>query len=715
MRELPELTISLQYYRQPTPLPSEWDRDLAAIKEMGIDMVQLRPQWRWHERNEGELNFDDLDRILEVVAKHDLLAMIKPYLPTAPEWIFDEYGGHRVKPNGEVVPALTYGATYVGGFMPCFDQDIVREKANPFLRELVKRYRDHPNLLAWNAWNEPRSRPAWDCACKDSMKKWRAWLKDKFGTIEALNEYGGLCLPGKGADFSSVKAPVIYNDYLGLILFRTWRMEMVADRVKWVADEIRKLDKNHTIMAHVGFSSVLQDALEDTSNDYLNARCVDMYGSSCPNRKADMPLLETQPVAYEAATTDLLCSRLRGVNGDRPFWINEIYGNHLGWMGEMEPRYFRQTTYHALASGAKGVLFWQFRSERLTTESFDCGLTRINGEPTERSREVARLARFFQSSRKEVGLAKTPKARIAIPYDYSSDLMSRIEFATVGIFGHREGSMEAYPYKSSLRGIHLALWELDAEVDIVPGEEFEKLLGYDVVYLPCPRMVSAEQTKVLKKFVKNGGLLICEPSPGMRDERGWLTTEVTPGPLEKLFGCREIHRLFMEEEKVLNAGRVKIVCPPGIYLTRLEVRDQKNGGKVVGRYGRNEPAIVAASRGKGRTVLLGAPLGEIYFHTHQEAVLDYLTSLLRREKIKIEGLLEARSSDLRARRMVTDDGSEIVFVFNYRKERTRAGIRARGMKKIAELTDMGLKFKSEKGSFVTHIPPEEVLIAKLTK
>ncbi len=714
MKELPELTLGVQYYRQPTPLPSEWKRDLAAIKKMGIDLIQLRPQWRWAERNEGELDFDDLDRILDVIPKYKLKVMIKPYLPTAPEWIFDKYNGNRVKPNGEVLLPLTYGATYIGGFAPCFDQDVVRRKANPFLRELVKRYRSHPNLVAWNAWNEPRSRPSWDCACKDSLRKWRAWLKDKFGTIEALNEYGGLCIPGHGADFSHVKPPVICNDYLGLILFRTWRAEMVADRIKWVADEIRKLDKDHIIMSHAGFSSVLQDAVEDVSNDYQNARVVDMYGSSCPNRKADMPLLATQPVAYEAATVDLLCSRLRGVNRDRPFWINEIYGNHLGWMGEMEPRYFRQTTYHALASGAKGILFWQFRSERLTTESFDCGLTRINGEPTDRSREVARLARFFQANRAEVGPAKSPKARIAIPYDQRSDMMSRIEFATVGIFGVREGLIEAYPYKSSLRGMHLALWELDAEVDIVPSEEFESLLDYDMVYLPCPRIVTDDMVQVLKKFVRKGGLLVCDPSPGMRDTKGWLTTEVTPKALENLFGCREINRVLTEEERTLTIGSAKITCPPELYLTRLEVRNAKTGGKVVGRYGKDEPAVVTATRGKGRTVLLGAPLGEIYFHTRQKAILDYLARLLKSQKIPTGKLLDSAEPDLRARRLIAHDGGEIVFVFNYRKTRARAGIRARGMNSCKELTDLGLKLRKEKDCFVAQVPPEEVLIVKLS-
>ena len=35
----------VQYYRQPTPLPSEWKEDLKNIKDAGYTHIQLRPQW----------------------------------------------------------------------------------------------------------------------------------------------------------------------------------------------------------------------------------------------------------------------------------------------------------------------------------------------------------------------------------------------------------------------------------------------------------------------------------------------------------------------------------------------------------------------------------------------------------------------------------------------------------------------------------------------
>jgi len=710
MKQLPDLAVAVQYYRQPTPLPEEWDRDLANIKKMGIEIIQLRPQWRWHERNEGELNFDDIDRLFDLAERHGLKVLFKFYLPAGPQWLFDNYDAYRRTPTGEIIQPITCGSVYVGGLMPCFDKDLVRKKANPFIREAVRRYKDRPNLLAWNAWNEPRSRPAADCACEDSMKKYRAWLKRRFGTIEKFNRFAGLAVSGKGADFSGVKAPTSYHDYVGWLLFRTWRAEMIADRLKWVAGEIREIDEAHVVMCHVGFCSALQDVLEDTSHDYLNAQPFDLFGSSCPNRPDDLPLLEHQPEAYQAATLDLICSRLRGVSD--PFWINEIYGNRGMYVEPLTPAYLRQTTYHAVAGGAKGIVYWQYRSERLANESNDAGLTHINGGPTDRSREVERVVRVLRKHQNELGPAVPPRGAVGILYDFSSDLISRIAAAAPGPVQVEQGWREDYPYKMSLRGIHLALWELDVQADVVPSEEIERLLGYRVAYLPCPRMIPDEQAKVLAKFVERGGLLISEPSPGMRDPNGWVSPDVPPHPLDELFGCREVRRVLTQEDKVLTVGSRKIVCPPDVFLATLERKGTQP--KAIGRWD-DGAAIVSHARGKGRTVLLGAPLGEVYFRTRQSAVLDWISGILRHEKVAIEKLLDTRKEDVRVRRLVRKDGSEIVFIFNHRKKRERVAIRARGLQNISELTDLKLRFTKVKGCFVTHIPAEEVLVVKLSR
>jgi len=114
-------------------------------------------------------------------------------------------------------------------------------------------------------------------------------------------------------------------------------------------------------------------------------------------------------------------------------------------------------------------------------------------------------------------------------------------------------------------------------------------------------------------------------------------------------------------------------------------------------------------------VLLGAPLGEVYFRTHDPAVLKWLSGTLAEAKVRPERLLTSTRPDVRARRLLAPGGAEILFVFNFRSAPVRAGIRSRGMKKIAELSDMGLRIARTKGGFSAQIPAGEVLVARMSK
>ena len=95
------IVLGTHYYRQPTPAAKEWVEDLKRIKQLGIQMIQLRPQWRWNERTEGDYNWDDIDKLLELAGKHELNVIFKPMLETAPDYIFKKYDGYRIGLQGE--------------------------------------------------------------------------------------------------------------------------------------------------------------------------------------------------------------------------------------------------------------------------------------------------------------------------------------------------------------------------------------------------------------------------------------------------------------------------------------------------------------------------------------------------------------------------------------------------------------------------------------
>lgn len=104
-----------QYHRAPTPLPDEWEHDLQEIAKTGYTHIQLRLQWRWHERLKDEYTWDDLDRLFDLAHQNGLRVVLKPMLETAPDWVFSDLGGTRIGFHGVPISPIALGSFYVVG------------------------------------------------------------------------------------------------------------------------------------------------------------------------------------------------------------------------------------------------------------------------------------------------------------------------------------------------------------------------------------------------------------------------------------------------------------------------------------------------------------------------------------------------------------------------------------------------------------------------
>ena len=227
-----------QYYRFPTPRPEEWEKDLRKLAAIGYTHVQFRPQWRSHERIRGHYEWDDIDRLFELAERNRLRVVLKPLLECAPDWIFRDCGGTRIGFGGMPLPPIAHGAFYVGGWLPCFDHPEVMAAGAAFARAAAERYKGHAALWFYDAWNEPRSRPAGQCHCVHSVASYRHWLADRFGSIEALNQAFGKAWTG----FDYVMPPESANDYAEMFLWRQWAAWAVAEQVRQVGEAIHRAD-----------------------------------------------------------------------------------------------------------------------------------------------------------------------------------------------------------------------------------------------------------------------------------------------------------------------------------------------------------------------------------------------------------------------------------------------------------------------------------------
>ncbi len=585
------------YYRAPSPPPEEWDADLRRCRDMRLELVQVRVFWRWHERHEGSYFWDDLDEFVATAQEAGCRVIFQLNLENAPEYIFQRYEGYRVDIRGNRIWPTANASFYVGGWIPCFDHPEVMRAALRFTEALVARYREHPALAFYHAWNEPRCRPMGECACPDSIASYRAWLEARFGTVEALNRAFGKCW----GDFSQVDAARDTSDFAEMFLWRQWGADRVRDRVARVTELLRRLDPERAVISHVGNAGIFQDPLFDISDDVLMNDVTDMYGTSFPVRV--MP-------EYQAF---MLVDWMRFV-GRGKFTVYELYPSVGQFLPEVPAGLIQEWMWISVAGGASGLCFWQFKKERLGVEVDDAGLVEMDGSDNATSVAAAESLRQMRAWEREIPGWRVPEADIALVYDLAGDLTSRLEFTLpreadyVGRYMLRSRVAGGYPAKGDLQGVYNLLWQSHYAVDFLAPSRWEETISrYKVVILAGFPVIDAERARVLTEYVERGGFLVVDAGFGRRQSNTMLYA-VRPGAgLAERFGFRE--KLCRQLNDKVWTLEIDGVSGVEALFERVEY-EVAPGTEVIGRWSDNgAPAAVLRRIGRGTVAAVGAAIG----------------------------------------------------------------------------------------------------------
>lgn len=614
--KLKQFIYGTQYYRAPTPLPNEWEEDISKFESLGINTFQIRAQWRWNEPSEGNYRFDDIDRLFELAQKYKRYLIFKFMLENAPQYVFDKYNAERRGFDGRPIRAGSNGSFYVGGWMPCFENPGVRESATRFIEECVKRYKDCPELILWNAWNEPRSRPVDDCTCGHSMREYRNWLKSEYKTIEYFNDFFGV----SEESFETIPVPGMPQGYWDFFLFRKWRSTAVLqERVKWVYDTIRKLDNTHPIMSHVGGSSYIQDTFLDNSDDFSVAKSVDFYGTS-------YPVANNLKTHKDEVLCGLIPDFLRHI--DKDFFVHELYPDWGDWTEPVCVEDLRYKIWTIISRAAKGIVFWQYRAERLGNENNVAGLVNMDGRFNARSDEAGYIGRLIEKNQKLFQMISVERADVAILYDFDSALISQVEDVSPHLWDFSTRENAIYNFSHTHRGIYELFFDMSIPVDYLDTRDLRTLNDYKVLYLPYLTMVKPDIAVNLEEFVEKGGVLLIDEGFGLRQQNTWLYPSSPDRSLQSLVPARWIDRVRCDgsEKIILSNGEVSVLPMQTVY--------QASGGSVLACYSNGQPAIQEFTLGKGRVVLFGSSIGYSYAKLNERAWVEWLVKYLDDVKVR---------------------------------------------------------------------------------
>jgi beta-galactosidase len=576
----------------PEQWPREvWAADHAAFAVAHIDTVTLGVfAWALTQPAEDRYDFALLDEIVERNAGKKII--MATGTGALPPWL-----AHR---HPEVCRTDFEGRRHVYGqrHNACPSSPVFRRLSAALAGEVAHRYAGHPALVAWHVGNEYGGA----CYCDLCAEAFRTWLRDRYGTLDRLNDaWNATFWAHTFTGWEQIVPPNALSEH--------WRgadhtafQGITLDYLRFTSDALLQnfVDEKAAIRRH-------DRAVPVTTNFMGLYRPVD-YHRWAPH--LDLASWDNYPPDDRSqARTALAHDLMRGLKGGAPFWLMEQTPTVTACRDVnpvKRPGVMRLWSWQAVAHGADAVLFFQMRQSRGACEKYHGAVLDHAGRTDTRSfREVAALGAELERLGDAALGARTP-ARVALLFDWDSWWAVEIS----------DGPNRHVKYPAVVTAYYRALWQAGVPVDVVPVTA--DLTGYDVVVAPLLHMLKSDIAERLAALVAGGGSVLATFLSGRVDEDDNAFLMDVPGPLAPLFGVR-VEETDAQRPEVANP--VHLAHPDsdgpegtvseGRLVFELLVRE---GAEVVGTYGTDfyagTPAVTRHRLGAGEAWYVGTALDD---------------------------------------------------------------------------------------------------------
>ncbi|MEU1007547.1 beta-galactosidase [Streptomyces sp. NPDC005890] len=534
-RGLTRLAFGGDYNPEQWP-ESVWPEDVRLMREAGVTMVSVGIfSWALLEPAPGEYDFGWLDRVIGLLHENGIRVDLGTPTVVPPAWFY------RAHP--EALPVTAEGVRYEFGSRGaiCHSNADYRAAAANITTRLAERYGDHPALAMWHVHNE-YGVPVSACYCDSCADRFRRWLADTYGSVDAVNETWGTAFWGQHyTDLAQINppraTPTVGNPGQALD-YKRFTDATIRENFRAERDILHRLSPGVPVTTN--FMTALSQC--DSMDYWAWGREVDLVTNDhyliTDGRRTHVNL---------AMAADLT----RSVAGGAPWLLLEHSTSGVNWQPRnpaKAPGQMARNSFAHVARGSEGAMFFQWRQSRRGAEKFHSAMLPHGGTDTRVWREVAELGASVGALSEIRGTRTVADA--AMLWDWQSWWAQNLSWRPSEDHDPRERADSFYE----------ALYDRHLTVDFAHPEA--DLSRYPLVVVPALYLMTEAAGQNVRQYVENGGTLVVSYFSGIVDEHDAVHEGAYPGALRDVLG------LTVEEfSPLLKDERVRLTGPDGSELT----------------------------------------------------------------------------------------------------------------------------------------------------
>ncbi|WP_376796872.1 beta-galactosidase [Thermogemmatispora sp.] len=628
---------------------SLWQEDMRLMKLAGLNMVSINIfSWALLEPALDHYDFSQLDRLMDLLAEHGIAADLGTATAAPPPWMCREYP--------DILPVTREGLRLSYGSRQhfCPNSKNYRREAAELVRQLALRYRRHPALRLWHVNNEYGCHvPA--CYCDNCAVAFRSWLQQRYGSLETLNEVWGTAFWGQRyGHWEEIIPPRLTPAQPSPGLCLDYQRFMSSSLLECFLNEARILRE---ITPHVPVTTNFMAAFKPLDYfawaPHLDVIAFDNY-----------PARSTPPSEI-AFVHDLM----RSLRNGQPHLVMEQAPGPVNWRPQnpqRRPGELRLQSLQALARGADGVMYFQWRQSRAGAEKFHSAVVSHDGSEQARVfREVEEIGAELKQLAPLIAGSRVP-AQAALLMDWEN--WWAVEY--------QPGPSDRLHYWDLLHAYYQPLYSLNVPVAVVsPDSNWQ---GYRLLVAPLLYLLRPGLAQKLEHFVAAGGTLLITFFSGIVDAYDRVVTGGYPAELRRLLGLRVSEFDPWSEEMsntlVIEEGALQGRYACSLWGEVLELEGAQALGRFASDYYAGSPALTVHHFGQGRAY---------YLATQPEA--PFLRRLLQQlcQEAGLAPVLEAPAG-VEISRRVAADGRSFYFLLNHTRQEVTLSLPAGHFRRLPE-------------------------------